>query len=456
MDFVDRSDNPFAVPLRRANTSRRKSLISAAKIFVFAAAALSLAVVVSNQSQRWLVYQLTRDFDNLPPKQRSERLIQIADLEAAGVDPLVQAMADPSIEVARTGYEMLRQSQNEWTVLESEQRILRYGMLVDSLRTVAMDLPDDRTGWGTSLLQQTMVSAIDHEEEAWRVLYKKAAETLELYALSSRPGPSVLVDEFNQESTGRLKIVTRPLPVSSLDAGERWTDWPPTNTSSPISSVERVASDSPDSILADGVEANSGSPTLNVSRGPASVYRSTATRLRKISSDETVTLREFGTMEADLGRDEDQEPSHDATQDAQPDLIRSATHLGDSPMATFDDVSVMRWLGSPHQVLRDKAKGELISRGYNETSITIATRIHSGDVATRLAMIDALKNASDVDPRPWLLMLLQDDSRDVKLRTVAILGTMNDPEVSRRLRMRLVDEADPTVAARIRRVLQLR
>jgi hypothetical protein len=33
---------------------------------------------------------------------------------------------------------------------------------------------------------------------------------------------------------------------------------------------------------------------------------------------------------------------------------------------------------------------------------------------------------------------------------------MNDPGVSQRLRMHLVDERDPTVAARIRRVLDLR
>jgi hypothetical protein len=71
-------------------------------------------------------------------------------------------------------------------------------------------------------------------------------------------------------------------------------------------------------------------------------------------------------------------------------------------------------------------------------------------------LIDAIARSQSIDPRPWLLMMLEDESRDVKLRVVSVLATMNDPGVSQRLRMHLIDEHDPTVAARIRRVLNLR
>ncbi len=59
-------------------------------------------------------------------------------------------------------------------------------------------------------------------------------------------------------------------------------------------------------------------------------------------------------------------------------------------------------------------------------------------------------------PRPWLLLFLDDSDRDVRLRTVASLGSMDDPAIAVRLQTQLGDERDPAVASRIRRVLNLR
>jgi HEAT repeat protein len=73
-----------------------------------------------------------------------------------------------------------------------------------------------------------------------------------------------------------------------------------------------------------------------------------------------------------------------------------------------------------------------------------------------MELIDALNGTGIIDPRPWLLLLLQDESRDVRLHTISILGSMDDPAIARRLQSHLADERDPTVAARIRRVLDLR
>jgi hypothetical protein len=128
----------------------------------------------------------------------------------------------------------------------------------------------------------------------------------------------------------------------------------------------------------------------------------------------------------------------------------------DSPMGAFDDASVMRWLGSPHAALREKAKLELVSRGFDGTAIAIATRIYTGDVNEKIELVDALVGTSVIDPRPWLLLLLQDSDRDVRSRTISSLGSMDDPAITARLQSHLAQENDPAVASRIRRVLNLR
>jgi hypothetical protein len=141
--------------------------------------------------------------------------------------------------------------------------------------------------------------------------------------------------------------------------------------------------------------------------------------------------------------------------DAAPE-IRSVTHIVDSPLETFSDNSVIHWLASPHLALRERARAELISRGYGNTELAIATQIASGDTRTRLELIDAIARSGSIDPRPWLLMMLDDRSRDVKLRVISVLATMKDPSIDRRLQSHLMNESDPTVSARIRRVLDLR
>ena len=40
-----------------------------------------------------------------------------ADLDALAIEPLVKTLTDDDIDVARTAYDLLSQSQNGWTVL---------------------------------------------------------------------------------------------------------------------------------------------------------------------------------------------------------------------------------------------------------------------------------------------------------------------------------------------------
>jgi hypothetical protein len=136
--------------------------------------------------------------------------------------------------------------------------------------------------------------------------------------------------------------------------------------------------------------------------------------------------------------------------------VRPVGMLVDSPLETYDTESVIYWLGNSHAPLRTAAKDELKRRGLSDDEIGIATRIAAGDVQTKLDLVDFIARSGKHDPRPWLLLLMNDPSRDVKLKAVSVLATINDPAVEQKLRSRIIDEPDPTVAFRIRRLLDLR
>lgn len=432
--------NPFSLQNKKRRKPQRASdartsarFGPAAKMFVLVAIGLAIVVATGSQYRRWLVYRLTGDFAECGPVEKKQRLHQLAQLGTDGISPLVGAMSDDDIEVGRTAYDLLRHMQTEWATLEDEKLLTRQTDLVAAIDAVAIQMADDRTGWSSSLLQTIIIDRVNQRTDASQALYQQANKTLESLALSGRPGPSILSD--GPAAPQRLTVQVEPLPVSS-ESQEVWIDWPP---------APEATGENP---------AISTDSDLRVGESPT-VYRSSATRLQTVPQGESVVLQEIQpplehTAELNATTTSTVETSFQA------ESILPVTNLVDSPMETLNDKSVIHWLGSPHQALQQKAQAELARRGYSERQIVLASRIASADVSGRLALVDMIARGDSIDPRPWLVMMLDDESRDVKLRAISVLATMDDPAVKQELRLRLVDQPDPIVAARLRRVLKLR
>jgi len=473
MEFGDLSENPFARVSHKAKTSRRRALLRAFQVFVLVSVATGGILLLANQSKRWLVGRLTADFETLGKTEKVARLKQLADLGVFSVEPLVNSMTDQDDGVARSGYALLRAAQNNWTVLPAEEEASRHELLVDSLKGIAIKLPDHRTGWGTSLLQQTLMFAAEHPDVTGS-LPERASQAINLLALSGRPTRSGATDDPGVAQAGRLDVEGGPLPVDAVQPVDEWTTWPPNQLAArEIGGRAAVATKSPefDSVPASSLRSDqaAGSGRVAFEAGTApTVYKSGANRLQVVGENEVVQLAEVGNSEnhweplqaaAGAGKEPSMinQPVHRADLSSSPALDANAqVALVDSPMGTFDDASVMRWLGSPHAALREKAKLELVSRGFDGTAIAIATRIYTGDVDEKIELVDALAGTSVIDPRPWLLLLLQDSDRDVRSRTISSLGSMDDPAITASLQSHLAQERDPAVASRIRRVLNLR
>ncbi len=436
MEFGELSDNPFSLA-QKPKRSARSAFISAVKLLMLIAICLSVTVIIGSHGRKWLVNRLTADFDSLNTEQKQTRLVQVAGLGLPGIDPVVRAMADQDRQVARTAYELLQQAQNQWTVFRRGDQQQYQHALIDSLEAIAIHLPDDRTGWGTSLLQQTVLATINRGDDASRTLYRRANHAMDRMAISDRAGPSVLSDEpIDSGQPRRLTIQSQPLPVSEQDQSATWTDWPP------AAAVATVRPEQDTKIIQRSFATGVDHLDPDRPATAASVYRSGgAVKLQPTPDSQTVVLREL---------DQPKETSYQAKP------LQSVAHVVDSPMETLDDQSVMKWLASPHTAMRQKARAELVSRGIGETEISIATQIAAGDTPTKLALIDAISRSDQIDPRPWLFMMLGDENRQVKLRAISVLATMKDAYVDQRLQSQLASEPDTKVASQIRRVLDLR
>ena len=433
--------NPFAIASHSDRPRRRIALLSSLKFLVMIALGLALVLAIGNQSRRWLVNRLTHDFLSLSSIEKQNRLTQLSALGLPAIEPLVGALCDEDVEVARTAYDILRTQQNDWAALEDKDSVAHHCELIDAMDLIAEQIDDDRTTWTSSLLQQSISASVSQDSEATKQLYAAATAMLDRMSLSERSGPSILVDsDADENRPRRLTVRSQPLPVSPRDAAEEWTDWPPPPQQSVQPAIVSASSDQ-----------------------QPRVYRSSANNLRPVETRETITLTDVTypdqqSTNPNPSADDSTLESH-SSEDFRPreamDVLPTS-HLIDSPLETYDTKSVIFWLGHSHERLRASAKSELVRRGLSEHEIVIATRIAAGDLQTKLDLVDDIARNGSIDPRPWLLLLMSDPSRDVKLKTVSVLATIKDPAVEQHLRTHILDEPDPTVAFRIRRLLDLR
>ncbi len=444
--------NPFATAAVGSRLGMRP-LASALKILLVVLIAFAVIVLVGSESRRWLFGRLTEGFESLEAEQKRDRLAQIAELDELAIPFLVTTMNDPDIAVARTAHDLLRRLQDEWTTLRRSQMLERQRTMILALEAQALQLPDDRTGWASGLAQRMMMETVDRKDESSQELHRLAADTLSRLSLSARPGPSVL-DSTPGDSPRPVRVASRmePLPVEMLEDGAHRS----TATAAGATPGQWVdGADGRDSARngdaagdrrSDGGSTDADRADADESDRAPSIYQPSATttpavRMRPIEQSETVELREIDDV-WDAGQREG--------------AAQAASHLVNSPLEMLDDRSVIHWLGSDDPARREQAREELTRRGLDEHEIEIAAGVASTDLQTRLEVIDAITRSSRLDPRPWLLMLLEDSNRDVKLRVISALATMSDPGIESRLRIRMAEEPDPTVAARIRSVLQLR
>jgi len=452
-DFTNQP-NPFALHVD-GNRPSTSSFKTAAKFFVIITLLFGLTIVVGSQSRQWIVSRLMSGFSEMQVPEKQQRLLQISELGFPAIESLVDAILDPETEVAWTACELLRQSQNHWTSYEWSDSRTYHEELIEQLARISPAIPNERTGWTTSLIQQTIMESVQKEDDASKQLYDFASQTLASMSLSSGSRPSSLntgppntgppnTGPLDENSPVRLSVRSKPLPVADAESYGTWTDWPSPpsrETSSHTPSEEQPSQES---------------------KPRPSVYRSSTSKLRPVEPGERIVLRDIQATKPERAAMEpatvsaspisiSQTPADDPN-----GTIVATSYLTDSAFESYDTQSVIHWLGSNEASLRQKAKLELMQRGFSEQQMGFATQIASPDSASRLALVDAIARSRIDNPRPWLAILLDDSNRDVRLKTISVIATMNDPEMEKKLRSRLEQERDPVVNARIRRVLKLR
>lgn len=396
-------DNPFAI----RPGGRHRSLAASLKGLLIVTGLFAAVVVVQSQTRQWLLHRWVSGFSELPVGEQIERLLQIDSLGDVATETLVRRMAAADERVAATAYELVREHQSDWSTRDDDALARAHSRMLAGLAAIIDDLPPPRVAWATELLNQTILECVDQRGSSMKQTYA-AASTLAIRLAGSSPATAT-ADIAKADAATVLPPSLVPLPVRLQSLDEDDPSAAAAVISTPITGPTLVA-------------RGGAEPMMVAVAGPEQA-------VHRVSTDEA------------------------PARFAEPEPIRMLTS---NSLQTFDTKSVIGLLANKQAATRDQAVDELVRRGLSNEEIRVANQLAAPEVEVRLGLLESIIRRTDIDPRPWLLWLAEDSSREVRLRAISSLAAMNDAAVIQTLRNRLAVEADPAVIAQIRQVIERR
>jgi hypothetical protein len=118
-----------------------------------------------------------------------------------------------------------------------------------------------------------------------------------------------------------------------------------------------------------------------------------------------------------------------------------------------DDLSLMRRLHASSPYDARAARSELTRRGFDARHLRMAEDLTNPDPGVRLHFAQTLPAIRDVDIRPWLRTLADDDDPQVRQAAIAVIATLGTPESQSWLRRLQLTEEDPRIQWQLNRLL---
>jgi len=413
--------------------------------------AISAGILTSGVTSHQLAARLSQQIEAAPPSSAPALLAQLAATGDAGVPALVHHLNSPHESVAAAAREEISSLLNRWRMLKAPVASPKAALLAAELaeqcpefspaaQRVAADFatrllvwPVDRSAVDGALLIAHCGRVLRSNDDT-PALKKPRAHSTMAYAppTPGMPGSGELrySDAVLRNPPGAppVDIVSIPALPPSIDpvAPAPLRPAPP---ASPLRPIEAGPPAPP------GAPPASSSP-VEVKPAPASPREYPAGPARPLRPRTTSSSSNMAAQ-----------TTARQVSAANVAFVDNAADFENVPL--FEVVSALQ---SPAASIVAAALTELRNRGFGAAQIRMAEWFVAADPARRMALINALPEATVIDPQQWLLWLTYDTDPQVRKAAVTSLSTSNSPGVARRLAQMELEESSPEVLRQVRRV----
>jgi hypothetical protein len=99
---------------------------------------------------------------------------------------------------------------------------------------------------------------------------------------------------------------------------------------------------------------------------------------------------------------------------------------------------------------------ELATRGFRPIPKRLVEQFFSENLADRLRLVDSVLTEPGVDPRPWLILLAEDENAEIRLMAVTVMATSNDKTLVEKAWQTAIRDRDSRIADLAARLRQRR
>jgi hypothetical protein len=118
---------------------------------------------------------------------------------------------------------------------------------------------------------------------------------------------------------------------------------------------------------------------------------------------------------------------------------------GDSQESAKTRALIAEW-NDASEYQRHGIEEKLADRGFRRMSSRLVKQYLSDDSHERLRVVDSVLTEPDVDPRPWLLLLADDEDAEIRLQAVTVMATSNDERLIEAAWETAIGDRDPRIA----------
>jgi hypothetical protein len=125
---------------------------------------------------------------------------------------------------------------------------------------------------------------------------------------------------------------------------------------------------------------------------------------------------------------------------------RLPADISNSERAARETRALLEQWHDASEYQRPGIEEKLAERGFRRLSTRVVKQYVSDDLQERLCVVDSVLTEPDVDPRPWLLLLAEDEDADVRLMAVSVMATSNDKTLIEAAWQAAIGDHDPRIA----------
>ena len=356
-------------------------------------------------------------------------LLELEQLNAAGIEPLVGLAASQRIDVAVAAQGAVSRMLTRWEIAATDQGDVAAFAEESTLLASALDAHVDQFGaegqrWANQLAGRLMVHSDQFPTtESWEILAS-------CDHILSRPLLPIVKSQTvaTAETSSAPATVVAPPPVAVPVAAKQEAEPPPAST--PLRVTGRPLAD-----------LSFVEPTMPIAMA------------RRPNEQTNNTLRPPWRL-----------PDEN---DAQPSSAPIAGPVIDIPspqdvrinaraMREMSDRALIAKADEDASAESAAAKKALRERGFSDGVLELTRQLEAMSPAERRQTLERAAQLPPTDARKVLRWFVADEDAEVRLQALTILATTGDPKLAELARERAVEDADPRVAAFASELLRTR